>query len=267
MDTVVSTDGTQIAYDRRGAGPPLILVHGAIADSTRWKSIQPAFGKNFSVYSMDRRGHGASGDRPEYDLQREFEDVAAVVDTAAEQAGEAASVLGHSFGAVCALEAGLLTHNISRLILYEPSTLAFQGHSLQPDGILERLDGFLESGDRESLLKTFLLEVVRMPPEEFEYYRTLPPWPARVAVAHTLPRELRALEKYRFVSRRFKDLQVPALLLLGGDSPPDTKAAVRTVDAALPDSRIVILPGQQHVAMDTAPELFLKFVKTFLTEL
>lgn len=266
MDTVVSSDGTQIAYDRRGAGPPLILVHGAIADSTRWKSVLQALEQDFSVYAMDRRGHGASGDQPEYDLQREFEDVAAVVDAAVSQNGEGAHVLGHSLGALCALEAGLFTHHISRLILYEPSTLAFQGTPLQPEGILGQMEELLESGDRERLLKIFLLEVVGMPPEEFDYYRTLPPWPARVAVAHTLPRELRALEKYRFDPGRFKNLRVPTLLLLGGDSPPDTRAAVRAVDTALPDSRIVVLSGQQHVAMDTAPELFVDALRTFLTE-
>lgn len=266
MDTIVSTDGTQIAYECRGAGPPLILVHGAIADSTRWKLIQPGLENDFTVYAIDRRGHGSSGDQQEYQLGQEFADVAAVVDAAAEQTGESACVLGHSFGALCALEAMLLTHNISRLILYEPATLAFQGNSLQPDGILEQLEGLLNSGDRENLLKTFLLEVVKMPPEEFEYYRSLPPWPARVAVAHTLPRELRALENYQFDPGRFNNLQVPTLLLLGGDSPPETKAAVQAVQAALPDSHIVVLPGQQHVAMDTAPEMFVNRIREFLIE-
>ena len=103
-----------------------------------------------------------------------------------------------------------------------------------------------------------------MPTHEFERLRAAPAWPVRLAAAHTLPRELRADERYKFGARRFEALDVPTLLLLGGDSPPFFRAAIETVDAALPASRIVILPGQQHIAIDTAPELFVREVVQFL---
>ena len=105
-----------------------------------------------------------------------------------------------------------------------------------------------------------------MPPHEFELFRSSPAWSARVAAAHTLPRELRAHEQYRFKAERFHGLKTPTLLLAGGDSPDFFKAAIATVNAALPNSRVVVLPGQQHIAMDTAPELFVREVLAFLGE-
>lgn len=103
-----------------------------------------------------------------------------------------------------------------------------------------------------------------MPPHEFERLRAAPAWPVRLAAAHTLPRELKADERYRFDAKRFRTLNIPTSLLLGSDSPPFFRAAVETVDAVLPASRIVILPGQQHIAIDTAPELFVREVVRFL---
>ena len=99
-----------------------------------------------------------------------------------------------------------------------------------------------------------------------EYMRSLPVWQARVAAAHTIPRELRASEAYRFDSERFGDLGVPALLLLGGNSPVSFKEGERAVDEVLPDSRIVVMPGQGHAAMDTGTDLFTTEVVRFLAD-
>lgn len=103
-----------------------------------------------------------------------------------------------------------------------------------------------------------------MPPHEFAQFRSSTAWPARMAAAHTLPRELWALERYEFDAQRFKDLHTPTLLMSGGDSPDVLKAGIEAVNTALPNSRIVVMPGQQHIAMDTAPELFVHEVLTFL---
>src|SRR5215470_6685249 len=116
MQTITSRDGTAIAFVRSGAGPALVLVHGTTADHTRWKPLLPEFEAHFTVYAVDRRGRGGSGDASSYSVEREFEDVAAVVDGI----GEPAFLLGHSYGAVCSLEAALRTKNVRRLVLYEP---------------------------------------------------------------------------------------------------------------------------------------------------
>ena len=114
--TVTSKDGTPIAYWRSGEGPPLVLVHGTTADHSRWTPVLPAFEQRFTVCAVDRRDRGGSGDSEDYSIEREFEDVAAVVDSI----GEPVDLLGHSYGAVCALEAALLTRNVHKLVLYEP---------------------------------------------------------------------------------------------------------------------------------------------------
>jgi pimeloyl-ACP methyl ester carboxylesterase len=259
MEKVTSPDGTRIAYYRGGAGSPLILVHGTGAASTRWTPLFPALEEHFSVVAVDRRGRGESGDGNTYAIQREFEDVAAVADAI----GEPAHVLGHSFGGLCALEAGLLTRNVGKLVLYE-TPIPLPGVPLYPEGVIDRLQALLDAGDREGVLTRFIHEVVGMPPHEFALFRSSPAWPVRLAAAHTLPREMRALERYQFDAPRFKALHTPTLLLLGGDSPHFFKAASEAVDTALPNSRIAVMPGQRHIAMDTAPDLFLHEVLTFL---
>jgi len=111
---------------------------------------------------------------------------------------------------------------------------------------------------------TFMREVVKMPPHELALLQASPVFSARMAAAHTLPRELRDHQAYRFQPERFSHLSIPILLLLGGDSPPMFKAAIEAIHEAIPASRVVILPGQQHIAMDTAPDLFAREVLSFL---
>lgn len=261
MQKITSKDGTPIAYQRSGTGVPLVLLHGTGGAYSRWVPVLPALEQHFSVYTVDRRGRGESGDSDTYAIEREFEDVVAVVDSI----GEPAHLLGHSFGGICALEAALLTRNLRKLILYEPP-IPVAGVPIYPAGVIERLQALLDVGDHEGVLTTFMREVVRMPLHEFERFKSSSAWPARVAAAHTLPRELRVHERYRFQAERFKGLTTPTLLLVGGESPDFFKAAIATVKAALPTSRVVALPGQQHIAMDTAPELFVREVVAFLSE-
>ncbi|HSQ64732.1 MAG TPA: alpha/beta hydrolase [Polyangiaceae bacterium] len=260
MSSVKSKDGTGIAFFRSGHGAPLVLVHGTSADHTRWAPILPKLEERFTVYAVDRRGRGASGDAAEYSIEREFDDVAAVIDSL----GEPAFVLGHSYGALCSLEASLRTPNIRQLVLYEPPIPT--GVSIVPPGLVDRLQSLLDRGEPEQVVTTFFQEVVHMPPAELKMLQSLPNWPARVAAAKTLPRELRADDTYRFEPARFATMHTPTLLLLGGDSPPFFKKGVETVQAALPASRVAVMPGQQHAAMNTAPELFLRLVSEFLKD-
>ena len=255
---VIATDGTPIAYRRSGEGPALVLVHGTAADHTRWQPVLPALEDRYTVYAIDRRGRGASGDAPTYAIEREFEDVAAVV----ESIGGPVSLLGHSYGALCALEAALRTGNLRRLVLYEPPIVT--GDALFPRAATQRVEALLDAGDRDAALVAFFRGVVQTPPHELALLRSLPSWEMRKALAHTITRELRAAERYRFAPARFRGLRTPSLLLVGGDSPSVFTDGTAAVHAALPDRRIAVIPGQQHIAMTAAPELFLSTVLPFL---
>ena len=261
---VVSRDGTEIAHWTSGVGPPLVLVHGTTADHTRWRPLLPYLEPHATVHAMDRRGRGASGDGPDYDLAREFEDVAAVVDAVADASGSAVDVLGHSFGGLCAFGGATLTSNIRKLMLYEGWPPPNPDAWALPPGVEERLDALLAEGNREAVLGTFFREVVRMPEEEFIVYRALPAWQARIAAAHTITRESRAEQAAPFDPEQAAKITVPVLLLTGGDSPDFFKADIDTVAAALPDARIVVIEGQQHIAIDLVPEVFANHVVAFL---
>jgi pimeloyl-ACP methyl ester carboxylesterase len=262
MHTITSQDGTRIAFWRSGGGPPLLLVHGAIADhTTTWRLVLPELEQRFTVYAMDRRGRGGSGDAPDYDLQREAEDVAAVVDSI----DEPVNLLGHSYGGLCAIEAALLTTNLRRLILYEGVPL--RGADGYEPGFIDRLETMLKAGDTEGMLMTMLRELVAMPPEEIELLRSQRDACAvRLGNAPTIPREARALERYVLAPERFINMRTPTLLLVGEASPSRELRSAEGIAAALPNARVVLLPGQQHLAMYTAPDLFVREVTRFLEE-
>ena len=261
METVTSVDGTSIAFERSGSGPPLVLVHGTSSSGARWLALLPALSEHFTVYTVDRRGRGGSEDADEYAIEREFEDIAAVVDAV----GEPVNLLGHSFGALCALEAALLTRNVRRLILYEPY-LPVAGPPLYDGDMLRRFQCFLDAGDREGVVTAMFREQLKLTEPELEELRAAPSWPMRVAAAHTIVRESWAELDYRFAAERFADLRVPTLLMLGGDTLPELEVVTRVVDEALPAGRIVVMPGQGHLAMMTAPDLFVREVRAFLEE-
>ena len=261
MHEVLSADGTRIAYQQVGQGPPLVLVHGTGASAARWQRVMRALAEHFTVCAMDRRGRGGSGDSAAYAIEREFEDIAALVAALSEPV----NLLGHSYGAICALEAARLVPNLRRLILYEPP-IPVEGAGLfvAPSSTIERLEALLAAGDRAGVLTTFMREIVRMSADELDLFQASPFFPARMAAAHTLPREVRAHSIYRFQPGHFKDFRVPTRLLRGGDSPAYFRDAIELVAASLPQAEVVVLPGQQHIAMDTAPELFVGAVREFL---
>jgi pimeloyl-ACP methyl ester carboxylesterase len=263
MDTITSTDQTPIGVQVTGEGPPLVLVHGGTADRTRWRNTLSLLEPHATVYAIDRRGRGSSGDSHDYSLEKEFADVAAVVAQASARAGGPVGLLGHSYGAICALGgARLAGGSLRRLVLYEPP-IGPAGVVLEPD-LIERLEAMLADGRREEALETFFREEVQVPPEGIEMLRGLPSWQGRVAAVHTIPRELRAVVNLDPSPQWFTAVTAPTLLLLGGDSPKLMRQGTEFVHSHLPDSRIAEMPGQQHLAMDTAPELFSELVLDFL---
>jgi pimeloyl-ACP methyl ester carboxylesterase len=256
--TFESRDGTQIACHVVGRGSPLVLVHGATADHSRWRPILPTLEQRFTIYALDRRGRGASGDAAEYGLEREVDDVATVIDGI----GGPVDLLGHSYGALISLEVAARVTNLHRLALYEPPIPT--GTPFVAPSLIERLEQIIAAGERESAVATFLTEAARIPENQLSTMKSLPAWNARVAAAHTIPRELRAALEYRFDPTRFSHVRVPILLILGGASAPLYRAAIDAIRAALPHANVAVLPDQQHVAMDTAPDMFLRELLAFL---
>ena len=258
VKTVASVDGTPIAYEQGGSGPHLVLVHGTTANRTRWTSIRPRFEAHFTVTAMDRRGRGGSGDTPEYAIEREFEDVVAVVNAL----GAPALLFGHSYGALCALGAAMQTDRLRGLILYEPWIIS-EGESLYTPEQLEHLDTLLAAGDREGVVKTLFAEIAGFPPHEMDLLTSSSSWPGRITLAHTIPREARAEQAYHLPVDQVGKLSIPVLLLVGGDSPALASRVNAMLENTLPNARTVVMPGQQHMAMSTGPDLLVGAVLAF----
>lgn len=258
LKQVESSDGTTIACHVAGDGPPLVLVHGTSADHTRWAPVIAALEAQFTTYAIDRRGRGASTDGREYTIESEFDDVAAVIDSIE---GDV-DVLGHSYGAICALEGTLRASRVRRLLLYEPPLPV--GIEIYPRGLIEQLNELMDTGDRDGVVSTFMREVVRMGPDELDVVRGDASWGARLEAAHTIPRELRLADTYRPDFGRFATVRVPTLMLVGGDSPRFLVEPTHRLHECISTSRVVVMPGQQHVAMNSAPDVFLKHVLEFL---
>ncbi|MEJ7695339.1 MAG: alpha/beta hydrolase [Candidatus Limnocylindrales bacterium] len=283
---VPSADGTPIAVYSSGTGPPLILVHGASADHTTFRVIGPRLAERFTVHAIDRRGRGGSGDTPPYDIEREFEDVAAVAQAVAGEAvdgeavdGEAApgdpsspvlpgppvDVFGHSYGGRCALGAAARSDAIRRVISYEGAPTP-PGARYGDSTILGDLVRLAELGKFEDLLGEFLRRVVGMTPEDLADYAADPVWPDRVAAAPTIVREL-AAEGSGAGPGGLDDLAAvrqPVLQLLGGASRPEFGLATRALDARLADGRVVVIPGARHAAHHTHPDAVLDAITGFL---
>lgn len=257
MDHVTSADGTRIAFEKSGNGPSLILVHGASASSARWGNIRPLLEEHFTVVAVDRRGRGESGDGSgPYSIEAEYADVAAVVDAMAEPV----ILFGHSYGGIAALGATKLTDRIAALVIYEAPV---QAKGDTPIKVLDRLDATLDEGDREGVLKIFCEEIVRMRPGDVAALRASPAWPARVAAAHTIGRELRVVESFDAGALPLGQISMPTLLLHGSDSPDFLVNSMHKLASLMPRSKQIALEGQQHVAMDTAPQMLTDTVLEF----
>jgi pimeloyl-ACP methyl ester carboxylesterase len=259
MRTVTSRDGTRIAYERTGAGPPIVFVHGGWDDHTAWRQVLPMLAQQFTVYAMDRRGCGESDAyRDDYAVEHDLEDVATIID----MIGEPAHLVGHSIGGCFALHGALLTPNVRSLVIYEPP---LGGPELTPTAVLDRIEALVAAGDRDGAAVVFVHEVVGVPRSDLEHQRASPTWSLRVAGIHAVPPGLRAFSRFRFDPERLRALHVPTLLLVGSETTTYHKEAVATVAEALPDAQIAVLPGQRHNANITAPDLLAAEILRFLT--
>ena len=272
--SVVSSDGTPIAVFSSGEGPPLLLVHGATADHTTWRSVGPVLERTFRLHAVDRRGRGASGDGPGYSIEREYEDLAAVADEVADGAGRPVDVVGHSYGGRCGLGAALLTPSVGRLVVYEGAPSPSGGASgagggatatgYRPVGVERRIAALVQAGDRDAALETFMREIVRMPPADLAAFRADPIWPVRAAAVGTTLRELEGEASPAASLGALAGVAQPVLQLLGGESAAPFREATAALDARLRDGRVVVIDGARHAAHHTHVDTFVTAVVSFL---
>jgi pimeloyl-ACP methyl ester carboxylesterase len=267
---VIAPDGVPIAVFRSGTGQPIILVHGATADHTTWRTSGPLLAARHTLHAIDRRGRGASGDggpQEPYAIEREFDDLAAVVDAVAADGGSPVDVVGHSYGGRIALGAALRTARIRRLVSYEGAPPAAErGYQDVDAGTVRQVEKLVAAGDRDEALATFMRDIVGMPGPELAAFRADPIWPRRAAAIDTTIRELRAETSPAGSLAALGAVRQPVLQILGGESTEPFAAATRALDARLSNGRVVTIAGARHAAHHTHPAEFVAAIEAFLRD-
>ncbi len=248
MSTVTSADGTTIAFERTGNGPPVILVDGAMCYRAAgpMRPLAALLQGHFTVYAYDRRGRGESSDTLPYAVAREVEDLQAIV----ARAGGEAYVYAISSGAALALAAAAASPGIIKLALYEPPFMAEVEDGARIKAYTERLHELLDAGRRGDAVALFMVNV-GMPAQAIEGIRSQPAWAMLEAIAPTLGYDDEVLGGGRVPRDLAATITVPALVVAGGASPGGLQQAAKATANALPAAEYRILDGQTH---DVAPE-------------
>jgi pimeloyl-ACP methyl ester carboxylesterase len=258
MATVTSKDGTSITVDQTGSGPPVIFVDGALCYRAQGPSgpVAKLLSGRFTVLTYDRRGRGDSGNTPPYAIDREVEDLAAIIS----EAGGAAFVCGVSSGAVLALEAARRGTGVTRLALYEAPLIVDDTRPPIPPDFLTRLEAAVAS-DRRSDAVSMFLELVGVPGFGVAIMRLMPVWKKLTAVAHTLPNDIRLVEPYQhgtpLPASYWSGATMKTLAMDGGKSPAYMRNGMRALSRVVPNATYLTLPGQTHMinAKVLVPEL------------
>jgi pimeloyl-ACP methyl ester carboxylesterase len=254
IEYATSADGTTIGYHRSGAGPPLLLVHGTSGAKSDWGFTTPQLEPHFTVLAMDRRGRGRSPDVQPYAVEREFEDVVAVV----EAQNEPAHVVGVSGGAICALGAARRSDRIRSLVLYEPP-IGLLEHPGLPD-LVERTEALREAGDADGILQAFYDFLGES--DALAFLRSFPPaWKQMTRDAFTVPRELRWGIDGRLEDLELDSVSQPTVVLVGELSAAVFHEGAVRLAELLPDADVQTVPGQTHAAQALAPEEFGRLVR------
>ncbi len=244
MSDIRSGDGTAIAFDRTGSGPPLIIVDGALCSRAFGPSarLAPLLAPRFTVYRYDRRGRGESGDTAPYAPAREVDDIAALI----RAAGGSAALVGLSSGAALALEAAAAIPGVTRVVAYEPPYVDDSGER-GGDRYEATLRRFIAAGDRGGAVKYFMKDMVGVPAPFVVMMRLMPwIWRKLAAVAHTLPYDAAVMTGFRVPRARLATIGVPVLVLNGSKTDPRLRDAARAIAAAIPGARHGELAGQTH---------------------
>ena len=242
LEHVTSKDGTTIAYDKTGRGPAVVFVSGGSADRMSNAGLASVLSATNTVYNFDRRGRGDSGDTLPFAVEREIEDIAAVIQTT----GGPAGLYGISSGAALALHAaGALGSQVRKLALYEPPY--FVNPEFRPPlDTVEQYEKRLNAGHPEEAAEYFMAEVVRMPPDFVAWAKSQPFFAGQVKIAHTLVYDAKAMGDYLVPTDEAKGVQTPTLVIAGGADFPFMPETAQALAAALPNGEYRHLEGQGH---------------------
>lgn len=253
MPTATSSDGTPIAYEHAGAGPPIILVDGACCYRRFGpsKAFSAALARRFTVYTYDRRARGQSGNTPPYHPDREIDDLAALI----RAAGGRAALLGFSSGAALALDAANHGLPVSRVVCYEPPFIIDDARPPIPADFPARLQAAVDANRRAQAVRMFM-SLVGAPAIMVMIMRLTPAWRKLTAVAHTLPYDIgivAPLQQGRpYPPGRWSGVTAPALIVSGGKSPAWIRNSAAALAAAVPGALHRELPGQTHMVRPAA---------------
>ena len=241
MENVTSRDGTTIAFDRLGEGPPVVLVTGGSVDRMSNVPLAQELASDFTVLNYDRRGRGDSGDTPPYAIEREVEDIEAVIDAA----GGSAHLWGSSSGAVLAMIAAASGAPVDKLALWEPPFILDE-NARPPSDQVEQYERMIAEGRRGDAAEYFMTKVVGMPPEFVADARTQPWWAGQEAIAHTLAYDARIMGDYSIPTETAASVKPPTLVLAGGADMPFMRESAQALADAIPDGQVGFLEGQGH---------------------
>jgi pimeloyl-ACP methyl ester carboxylesterase len=257
MDTVRSSDGTTIAFDRLGAGAPVVLVSGASTARAIHARLAELLAADFAVLNYDRRGRGDSGDTPPYAVQREVEDLHAVIGAA----GGAAAVFGNSSGAVLALRAAAAGLPITRLALWEPPFMTDPDAPRRQQAYLAQLTGLLDEGRRGDAMALFMRSI-GLPEGMIAGMQQAPMWPGMEALAPTLVYDATIMGDSMVPTGLVASIKAPTLVLDGSDTGAWAASAARALTAVLPNPQRRTLDGQDH---NVAWEVLAPVLRAFLS--
>jgi len=249
MPTVTSADGTRIAYSRIGSGPALVLVDGALCyrTSTPNDDLARALSDRFTVYTFDRRGRGESGDTQPYDVEREVEDIAALV----KEAGGTAGLYGISSGAALVLEAAHRGVPASKIAVYEPPFVVDSTRKPVPADYPEKVEAAVKAGKPGVAIKAFMTEAVGIPAPMVLMMRLMPVWSRMKRIAHTLAYDAKVMDDNQagrpLPENRWSGITAPLLIADGGKSPEWMRNGVAAAASQLPGAQYRTLPGQTHL--------------------
>ncbi|HET7029852.1 MAG TPA: alpha/beta hydrolase [Candidatus Limnocylindrales bacterium] len=241
LQTVTSEDGTTLVAEVTGSGPAIVLVSGGSVDRGGNAGLAAVLSADFTVWNFDRRGRGDSGDTAPYAVEREIEDIEAVIAAA----GGHAHLYGTSSGAGLALEAAAAGAAVDKLVLWEPP------YNVDPAGrppadSVEQLDRMVAEGRRDDAATFFMVDMVGLPAAFVAFARTQPWWAGQLAIAHTLAYDARIMGDYSVPTETAARVTVPTLILTGGSSFDLFRPTADALVAAMPDGRTAVLDGQEH---------------------